>query len=73
THRFEQQESTRLVYFGPDIGTTAARVVSRFNLTVEAKEGPMIIEEYEGTVVVPPNCSARIDSQGNIVIALSIS
>jgi N-methylhydantoinase A len=30
----------------------------------------MVIEEYEGTAVVPPDCSARQDNYGNIVIEL---
>jgi N-methylhydantoinase A len=28
----------------------------------------MIVEEYEGTTVVPPDCAARLDKSGNIVI-----
>jgi N-methylhydantoinase A len=30
----------------------------------------MIIEEYEGTAVVPPDCTARLDPVGNVVIEL---
>jgi len=33
-----------------------------------ATAGPLIVEEYEGTTVVPPNCAARLDQAGNIVI-----
>jgi N-methylhydantoinase A len=28
----------------------------------------MIIEEYEGTTVVPPDCTAALDADKNIVI-----
>ena len=30
----------------------------------------MIIEEYEGTCVVPPDCTAHLDRLGNVVIEL---
>ena len=30
----------------------------------------MVIEEYEGTVVVPPDATARRDGDGNILIEL---
>ena len=28
----------------------------------------MVIEEYEGTIVVPPDATARRDADGNILI-----
>ena len=31
------------------------------------------IEDYEGTVVVPPGCEAHLDSMGNIVIKLLLN
>ena len=36
--------------------------------TARLRAGPLIVEEYEGTTVVPPNCAARLDDAGNIVI-----
>jgi N-methylhydantoinase A len=30
----------------------------------------LIIEEYEGTAVVPPDCTARLDAAGNVLIDL---
>ena len=60
----------RIVHFGPDIGSSTTRVITRSDLNAKAEEGPMIIEEYEGTVVVPPDCKARIDTQGNVIIEL---
>ena len=29
-----------------------------------------IVEEYEGTAVVPPGCTARLDPRGNVIIEL---
>jgi len=30
--------------------------------------GPVIVEEYDATCVIPPDCSATLDGQGNIAI-----
>jgi N-methylhydantoinase A len=30
--------------------------------------GPLIVEEYDSTCVVPPNAGARVDAHENIVI-----
>ena len=32
--------------------------------------GPVIIEEYDATCVVPPGTTAAVDANGNIVITL---
>ena len=32
--------------------------------------GPAIIEEFDTTIVVPPECTATLDDFGNVVIAL---
>ena len=63
-------DSQRQVYFGPEHGLLRTRVLSRSALDSAARTGPMVIEEYEGTVVVPPDATARRDRDGNIVIEL---
>ena len=35
-----------------------------------ASSGPLIIEEYDSTCVIPPDARAELDAGGNIVIAL---
>ena len=45
-------------------GALARRVAER------RREGPLIVEEYDATCVVPPGCRATLDSLGNIDIAL---
>ena len=32
--------------------------------------GPLIVEEYDSTCVVPPDARAELDAGGNIMIAL---
>jgi len=63
-------EGEREVYFGPEYGLLRTPVLSRNRLDAQARAGPMVIEEYEGTVVVPPDATARRDGDGNILIEL---
>ena len=63
-------DGRREVYFGPATGLVDTPVIGRGRLGVEPRTGPLIIEEYEGTCVVPPDCTARLDGQGNVVIEL---
>jgi N-methylhydantoinase A len=44
--------------------------MARGDLLSGKRQGPLIVEEYEGTTVVPPNAAASLDSGGNIVIEL---
>ena len=61
---------SREAYFGPDIGLITSRVLSRNGLEKNAIAGPLIIEDYEGTVIVPPDCKAHLDNMGNIIIEI---
>ena len=63
-------DERRQVYFGPGTGLVETPVIGRGRLGAEASSGPLIIEEYEGTSVVPPDCTARLDALGNVVIEL---
>ncbi len=65
---FDGAESVRPAYFGPEYGTIETPVLSRWALGAAAREGPLVIEEYEGTVVVPPAARASLDAWGNIDI-----
>ena len=65
-------EVRRAVYFGPGTGLVDTPVVDRGELGPEPRTGPFIIEEYEGTCVVPPDCTARLDRLGNVIIELPV-
>ena len=65
-----EDEHLRPAYFGPDYGTIETPVLSRWSLGATAREGPLVIEEYEGTVVVPPAARASLDAWGNIDIEI---
>ena len=62
--------SSRMVFFGARHGSIETPVLDRAALDLAPRRGPLIIEEYEGTSVVPPDCTARLDAVGNIIIAL---
>jgi N-methylhydantoinase A len=57
----------RRAYFGAEAGWVETRVVRRSALSRPAR-GPLIVEEYDATCVVPPDWSAALDPAGNIVI-----
>jgi len=58
----------RLVYFGPEIGSLDTRLIRRDALSQIATPGPLIVEEYDSTVVVPPAWQATLDARDNIIL-----
>ena len=60
--------SARDAYFGPEAGLLPTPVLARADLTAAPRPGPLIVEEYDATTVVPPGCAARRDEWDNIVI-----
>lgn len=62
--------ATRKAYFGKEHGLLETPVIDRSALRLTPTPGPLIIEEYEGTTVIPPRASAMLDAHDNIVITL---
>jgi N-methylhydantoinase A len=62
------ESGERLVSFGRGLQRTPTRLVSRAVVEQGAIAGPAIIESYDTTVVVPPNCTARVAGCGCIAI-----
>lgn len=60
---------SRNAYFGKGHGLLETPVIERAELKAEPTPGPLIIEEYEGTTVVPPRARAALDAYDNIVIS----
>jgi len=52
----------RQVYFGPGRGWLSARVLRRGDLAETQRNGPLIVEEYDTTIVVPPGATVRATS-----------
>ena len=58
----------RQVYFGKDIGWVQTPLTSRQSLDTSAQDGPLVIEEYDSTTIVPPGWTAKIDQLKNILV-----
>ncbi len=69
-HATPAGQSVRDVWFGPDHGLHSTRIVGRAELSPTPEQGPLIVEEYEGTTVVPPDAQVHRDANSNIVIDL---
>jgi N-methylhydantoinase A len=61
---------SRRAYFGKTHGFIDTPVISRADLRAVSTRGPLIVEEYDSTCVVPPLATARVDAHENIVITL---
>jgi N-methylhydantoinase A len=60
---------TRSVYFGPRHGRQDCKIVDRFKLAPgDSFVGPAIIEQYDSTIVVPPQWSVAVDGYVNLII-----
>jgi N-methylhydantoinase A len=57
----------RSVWFGPSIGRVDVPRVDRATLR-EPAHGPLLVEEFDTTTVVPPGWHARLDESNTIVL-----
>ena len=60
---------SRPAYFGEPYGWMKTRVFARGDLGSDRIPGPLIIEDYGATIVVPPSASAETDAVGGVHIA----
>jgi N-methylhydantoinase A len=61
--------SRRRVYFGAPHGWMETPIIARAELAGPCS-GPLIIEEYDATALVPPGATASRDAHDNIIVAL---
>ena len=59
---------TRPAYFGATAGEQSAQVLNRAHLVNNPVSGPVIIEEFDPTIVVPPGWTAALDEFANVVM-----
>jgi N-methylhydantoinase A len=62
--------ATRLVSFARRAPTVETPVLAREAITPAGLAGPLIVESYDSTVVVPPGAAVRRDAVDNLVITL---
>jgi N-methylhydantoinase A len=66
--RIVPEGTMRDAYFGPIAGLIATPVIERRDLLDRPRSGPLIVEEYDATTIVPPFWHAALDGSGNIVM-----
>jgi N-methylhydantoinase A len=59
----------RRAYFGAKSGSQDTPIVGRLNLIGTEMTGPVIVEEYDSTIVVPPGWTVSIDVTNNVLIS----
>lgn len=64
-------ESQRRVYFGPDHGWEDTVVIGRSFLDNKSRSGPLIIEEYDSTIVVSPGWAVSVNEWQNVILERS--
>jgi len=65
-------QAERLAYFGPRYGTLPTPVVDRAGLCAQARPGPLIVQEYDTSVIVPPDCTIALDVHNNIAMNIGV-
>ena len=64
------ETATRMVSFDAGDQSVLTRVIPRALVSRNVEQGPLVIESYDTTIVVPPHCSVSADAIGNIIIDL---
>tara|TARA_Y100001954_G_scaffold218464_1_gene251684 strand:+ start:2194 stop:4266 length:2073 start_codon:yes stop_codon:yes gene_type:complete len=63
----DHKADPRQAYFGPVYGQMETPVIDRAEL-MNPVTGPVIVEEYDSTCIVPPGWKVALDTQNNIVL-----
>ena len=58
----------RKAYFGPNADWLTATVVPRRDLAKGAMDGPLIVDEYDTSIVVRPGWHAKLDDWNSVVV-----
>lgn len=62
---------SRQAYFGQRLGMVATPVLDRADLSAdESRRGPLLVDEYDATTLVPPGCTVKLDALGNVLIRI---
>ena len=63
-----QDSGKRKAYWGNSFGWVDTAVIDPEQICKIPKDGPVLVDCYDTTIVVPPNCTIATDDWGNIVI-----
>ena len=73
TARIGTAQRERSAYFGLVYGAMQTPVVERAALNQRARRGPLVVQEYDTSVVVPPDCTVALDAHRNIVMEIAVA
>ena len=62
------REEARRAYFGPSLGLLDTPVLTRAAVPTQPAAGPLIVEEYDATTLVPPGWTLRRDPLDNLIL-----
>jgi N-methylhydantoinase A len=65
--------SSRRAYYGPESGFIDTPVLHPADFPDGRVEGPVLIDKYDTTIVVPPGFSVHITANGSFVIDIGTS
>lgn len=71
--RTTSRGAQRAVHFGPQFGQIVTPVLARGDLDAAPRQGPVLVQEYDTTIVVPPDCAVSADAHGGVVIDIGVS
>jgi len=60
----------RTAFFGAELGAHGTPVLSRAALIAGPRRGPILFDEDDATLVVPPDATASLDANSNIIVDL---
>ena len=63
---------SRAIHFARGAAAVDTEIVPRSALSSSPRRGPLVIEEFDSTTVVPPDASVHRDAMGNIVLDLEV-
>jgi N-methylhydantoinase A len=58
----------RQIYFGSRLGMQTARLLSRKDLSEKPIQGPIVIPEYDTTIIIPPDFTVRREKTGALIL-----
>jgi N-methylhydantoinase A len=65
-HRVTASETR--AYFGKEHGWLSTRVCGRGDVGRDAQSGPMIVQEFDATILVPPDYLVSTDARSNVIM-----
>ena len=64
---------SRAIHFARGGAAVDTEIVARSALSSSPRRGPLVIEEFDSTTVVPPDATVHRDAIGNIVLDLEVA